>query len=130
VLIVCSLGLQSFLFFDRLHTTMSHADSGRLPIKFGFDKTVQLTLHKIGVMMSVRATERLIGDVVIASGLANSPKMVVLGVDIEAKRVITVWFSDSHEGQEGEFPASALDRFEASAAPAKKAPAKKTGKKK
>jgi hypothetical protein len=82
--------------------------------------------------MSVRATERLIGDVVIASGLANSPKMVVLGVDIEAKIVTTVWFSDTHEGQEFEFPASALDRVEADA-PAKKAaakaPAKKSGKK-
>jgi hypothetical protein len=83
--------------------------------------------------MSVRATERLIGDVVIASGLANSPKMVVLAVDIEAKVVTTVWFSDAHEGQEADFPASALDRFEANAAPAKKtaakAPAKKPGKK-
>ncbi|MDR0876695.1 MAG: hypothetical protein LBN21_01475 [Treponema sp.] len=79
--------------------------------------------------MSVRATERLIGDVVIASGLENSPKMVVLGVDIDAKIVTTVWFSDSHEGQEFEFPAGALDRYEANAAPVKKAPAKKAGKK-
>jgi hypothetical protein len=80
--------------------------------------------------MSVRATERLIGDVVIASGLSNSPKMVVQNVNIDAKTVTTVWFSDTHEGQEGLFPASSLDRFEASAAPAKKAAAKKPGKKK
>jgi hypothetical protein len=80
--------------------------------------------------MSVRATERLIGDVVIATGLANSPKMVVQGVDIEAKLVTTVWFSDTHEGQEGLFPASSLDRFEVSVVSAKKAGAKKPGKKK
>jgi hypothetical protein len=71
--------------------------------------------------MSVRATERLIGDVVIATGLANSPKMVVQGVDIDAKTVTTVWFSDTHSGQQGVFPASSLDRFDVSAAPAKKA---------
>jgi hypothetical protein len=71
--------------------------------------------------MSVRATERLIGDVVIASGLPNSSRMVVQGVDIEAKTVTTVWFSDTHEGQQGIFPASSLDRFESPSAPAKKA---------
>jgi hypothetical protein len=75
--------------------------------------------------MSVRATERLIGDVVVASGLSNSPKMVVQGVDIEAKLVTTVWFSDDHKGQIAIFPASALDRYEAPAAPVRKAgPAK------
>jgi hypothetical protein len=46
----------------------------------------------------VRATERLIGDVVMASRLSNSPKMVVQGVDIQAKQVTTVWFSDDHQG--------------------------------
>jgi hypothetical protein len=85
--------------------------------------------------MSVRATERLIGDVVIASGLTNSPKMVAQAVDIDAKLVTTVWFSDTHEGQLGIFPASSLDRFEAPAAPTKKAgrtknSVKKSGKKK
>ncbi|GHV77301.1 hypothetical protein AGMMS49942_21220 [Spirochaetia bacterium] len=81
--------------------------------------------------MSVRATERLIGDVVVASGLANSPKMVVQGVDIEAKLVTAVWFSDDHKGQIAVFPASALDRWEAPAAPVKKAGpvGKKPGKK-
>jgi hypothetical protein len=78
--------------------------------------------------MSVRATERLVGDVVIASGLSNSPKMVVQKVDIDAKTVTTVWFSDTNEGQEGIFPASSLDRFEA--APPKAAAGKKPGKKK
>jgi hypothetical protein len=74
-----------------------------------------------GAYMSVRATERLIGDVVIVTGLTNSPKMVVQTVDIDAKLVTTVWFSDTHEGQQGIFPASALSRFEITAAPAKKA---------
>ena len=61
--------------------------------------------------MSVRVTERLIGDVVIASGLPNSPLMVVQSIDEDAKSVFTTWFSDSHECQEGTFPGSALDRF-------------------
>ena len=69
--------------------------------------------------MSVRVTERLIGDVVIASGLPNSPLMVVQGIDEEAKLVDTTWFSDNHECQEGTFPASALDRAEPRQAPAK-----------
>jgi hypothetical protein len=73
--------------------------------------------------MSVRATERLIGDIVVASGLSNSPKMIVKSVDIEAKRVTAVWFSDHHEGQEATFPATAIDRVEETekAAPAAKA---------
>ena len=63
--------------------------------------------------MSVRVTERLIGDVVTASGLPNSPLMIVQSIDEEAKMVITAWFSDNHEYQEGDFPGSALDRAEA-----------------
>jgi hypothetical protein len=81
--------------------------------------------------MSVRATDRLIADIVTVSELPNSPKMVVLSVDAENKTVDTVWFSSSHEAQHGVFPASALDRVEAKAAPAQK-PArvpKKAGKK-
>jgi hypothetical protein len=50
--------------------------------------------------------------------------MVAQSVDIEAKLVTTIWFSDAHESQIAVFPASALDRFEASAAPAKKAAGK------
>ena len=62
--------------------------------------------------MSVRVTERLIGDVVIASGLPNSPLMIVQTIDEEAKMVTTTWFSDNNECQEGFFPGSALDRAE------------------
>jgi hypothetical protein len=81
--------------------------------------------------MSVRATDRLIADVVTVSALPNSPQMVVLSVDAENKTVDTVWFSDNHEAQHGVFPASALDRVEEKAAPVQKparAP-KKAGKK-
>jgi len=70
--------------------------------------------------MSVRVTERLIGDVVIASGLPNSPLMVVQSIDEEAKQVNTTWFSDHHECQEGMFPGSALDRVEPTHAPKEK----------
>jgi hypothetical protein len=63
--------------------------------------------------MSVRATERLIGDVVVVSGLPNSPKMIALAVDIDARQVTTVWFADDHRGQQAVFPATALDRVEA-----------------
>ena len=72
--------------------------------------------------MSVRVTERLIGDVVIASGLPNSPLMIVQEIDEEAKLVTTTWFSDCHECQEGLFPGNALDRAEA---PKVKAPKEK-----
>jgi len=75
--------------------------------------------------MSVRATERLVGDVVIATGLPNSPLMVVQSVEEDTKMVNTTWFSDSHECQEGLFPASSLDRYEAPKAASK---AKKTAK--
>jgi hypothetical protein len=51
--------------------------------------------------------------------------MVVQSVDIEAKLITTAWFSDTHQSQEGEFPASALDRVDLSAKPAKKAGGKK-----
>jgi len=75
--------------------------------------------------MSVRATERLVGDVVIVTGLPNSPQMVVQSVEEDTKMVNTTWFSDSHECQEGLFPASSLDRYEAPKASSK---AKKTAK--
>jgi len=69
--------------------------------------------------MSVRATERLVGDVVIVTGLPNSPLMVVQSVEEDTKMVDTTWFSDSHECQEGLFPASSLDRYEAPKAASK-----------
>ena len=62
--------------------------------------------------MSVRATERLIGDIVMVSALPKSPHMVVFSVDTDKKAVFTSWFSNSNEYQEGCFPASALDRVE------------------
>jgi hypothetical protein len=81
--------------------------------------------------MSVRATERLVGDVVIATGLPNSPLMVVQSIEEDTKMINTTWFSDSHECQEGLFPASSLDRYEGpKAAPKTKktVKAKKSGK--
>ena len=63
--------------------------------------------------MSVRVTERLVGDVVVAAGLPNSPLMIVQEIDEEAKMVNTTWFSDGNVCQEGLFPGSALDRAEA-----------------
>ena len=79
--------------------------------------------------MSVRATERLIGDVVVASGLPNSAKMIVQSIDEETKEIFTIWFADDHSAQTGVFPAGAIDRAEQKAAAAKKTAAKKPGKK-
>jgi hypothetical protein len=62
--------------------------------------------------MSVRLSERLIGEVVIARGLPYSPLMIVQGYEEESKMVSTTWFSDQHECQEGLFPAKALDKAE------------------
>jgi hypothetical protein len=80
--------------------------------------------------MSVRATDRLLGDVVIATGLSNSPRMVVQSVEIEEKLVNTIWFSDDHGAQTGTFPATSLDRAESAPAAKKTAkPAKKSARK-
>jgi hypothetical protein len=79
--------------------------------------------------MSVRATERLIGDVVIASGLSNSPEMVVQSVNIDAKLVTTIWFSDDNAAQQAVFPATALDRIEIPEPAPQKADTGKKGKK-
>jgi len=67
--------------------------------------------------MSVRATERLIGDLVIVSALPNSPHMVVKAINEETKLITTAWFSDCSSYQEGTFPAAALDRSEPKKAP-------------
>ena len=82
--------------------------------------------------MSVRATERLIGDVVIASGLPNSPEMIVLSVDEDAKLAETTWFADDNSVQSGFFPVNALDRTvtKTPAGKGKKTAAKKPGQKK
>ena len=72
--------------------------------------------------MSVRATERLIGDLVVVTALPDSPQMVVKAINEETKIITTVWFSDCKYYQEGTFPAVALDRTEAKkATPAVKA---------
>ncbi|MDR2481551.1 MAG: hypothetical protein LBD07_04580 [Spirochaetaceae bacterium] len=81
--------------------------------------------------MSVRATNSLIADLVSVSGLPNSPKMVVLSVNEEAKQVTTVWFSSAGESQSATFPAQSLDRVEvkqAAASPAKKKTSSSAGK--
>ena len=79
--------------------------------------------------MSVRATERLVGELVIVTALPNGPKMIVQAIEAETKIITTVWFSDRHEYQEGFFPASALDKVESKkttqAAKAKNGPKKK-----
>jgi len=62
--------------------------------------------------MSVRATERLIGDAVVVTALAKSPQMVVKAINEETKIITTSWFSNDNAFQEGTFPASALDRVE------------------
>ena len=62
--------------------------------------------------MSVRATERLIGELVIVTALPNSPKMIVQAIEEETRIITTAWFTDRQEYQEGFFPASALDKVE------------------
>ena len=69
--------------------------------------------------MSVRATERLIGDLVTVTGLPGSPAMVVKAINEETKIITTVWFSDCKGFQESTFPAVALDRAEVKQAPQK-----------
>ena len=72
--------------------------------------------------MSVRATERLIGDIVCVSKLPKGPLMVVNSINEEKKTVSTSWFSDANEYQHGTFPASSLDRAEFPAPKAKAKP--------
>ena len=80
--------------------------------------------------MSVRLTDRIIGEIVIIKGLPKSPEMLVQSIDIENKLVITTWFSDTNEYQEGFFPAKALEKVEAPVAAPKKKPAPLPKKKK
>ena len=75
--------------------------------------------------MSVRATERLIGDAVVVSVLPKSPQMVVKAINEETKIITTSWFCDHNGYQEGTFPASALDRVEPKKAPQSGKAAKK-----
>ena len=62
--------------------------------------------------MSVRATERLIGDAVIVTALPKSPQMAVKAINEETKIITTVWFTADNGFQEGTFHASSLDRVE------------------
>ena len=77
--------------------------------------------------MSVRLTDRIIGEVVTVKGLPKSPLMIAQSLEMEAKLVITSWFSANGEYQEGAFPAKALDKVEPpqAAKPKKPAPQKK-----
>jgi len=75
--------------------------------------------------MSVRATERLIGDAVVVTALSNSPQMVVKAINEETKIITTVWFSDCLSFQEGTFHASSLDRVEVKKPVSAKKPVKK-----
>jgi hypothetical protein len=63
--------------------------------------------------MSVRATERLIGDVVTVTAFPKCPQMIVQAVNAETKIITTVWFTGGNKYQEGSFPADSLDRVEA-----------------
>jgi len=67
--------------------------------------------------MSVRATERLIGDLVGVTAIPNGPQMIVKAIDEKTKIITTSWFSDCKQYQEGFFPASALDRVEPKKSP-------------
>jgi len=69
--------------------------------------------------MSVRATERLIGDLVKVTALPDSPLMIVKGINEETKIITTSWFTNSELYQEGFFPANALDRAEVKSSPKK-----------
>ena len=73
--------------------------------------------------MSVRATERLIGDVVTVTALPKGPPMVVKAIDEQTKIITTAWFISGNEYQEGTFPAASLDRVETK--PKAKPPAKR-----
>ncbi|MDR0524392.1 MAG: hypothetical protein LBG90_00790 [Spirochaetaceae bacterium] len=60
--------------------------------------------------MSVRATGAIVAELVVATGIPNSPRMIVQDFDAEKRTVSTVWFSDDNKAQHAVFPASALDR--------------------
>ena len=72
--------------------------------------------------MSVQATQKLIGDVVIVNVLPKSPPMVVKAFNAETKLITTSWFSDTNEYQEGIFPASSLSRVPPKAPPKARKP--------
>ena len=75
--------------------------------------------------MSVRATESLVGDLVVVNAFPKSPQMVVKAVNAETKIVTTSWFIAGNEYQEGTFPAASLDRVEAGKPTQARKPAQK-----
>jgi hypothetical protein len=74
--------------------------------------------------MSVRATGRLIGDIVIVPALPKSPQMVAKAFNAETNLITTSWFSDTGVYQEGTFPATALARVEPKSPPNQAKPRK------
>jgi len=62
--------------------------------------------------MSVRATGKLIGELVIVTELPKGPKMVVKAVDEGTKIITAFWFLDNGEYRENTFPVEVLDRAE------------------
>jgi len=79
--------------------------------------------------MSIRLTDRIIGEIVIAKGLPKSPLMIAKSYDIEANLLTTTWFSDNNEHQEGAFPPKALDKAEPKQAKTASKPAARNKKK-
>lgn len=73
----------------------------------------------------MRAAKNAIGNLVKATGIPNSPLMVVKDVSQEAGTITTIWFSDCKSHQEATFPSSALELAEAKAAPKASKPAPK-----
>jgi hypothetical protein len=60
--------------------------------------------------MSVRATGKLIGELVIVTDLPTSPKMVVKAVDEKTKIATAFWFNNDGEYRENQFNVEVLDR--------------------
>jgi hypothetical protein len=62
--------------------------------------------------MSVRATGRLVGELVKITGMGNSPEMVVKAVDEKTKMATAFWFLDNGEYRENTFSVDVIDRAE------------------
>ena len=63
--------------------------------------------------MSVRATGRLVGELVKVTGMGNSPEMVVKSVDEKTKMATAFWFNNDGEYRENTFSVDVIDRAEA-----------------
>jgi len=62
--------------------------------------------------MSVRATGRLVGELVKVTGMGNSPEMVVKAVNEKDKIATAFWFNNDGEYRENTFSVDVLDRAE------------------